>query len=74
MAHAFVVEVFGRTAGILSRERGSFRFSASMPAMNALDGLLFKSQRDAELATEKLAAVTLARLPDKQPAVSRALY
>jgi len=74
MAHAFVVEVFGRTAGILSRERDSFRFSASMPAMNALDGLLFKSQRDAELATEKLAAVTLARLPDKQPAVSRALY
>jgi hypothetical protein len=74
MAHAFVVEVFGRTAGILSRERDSFRFSSSTPAMNALDGLLFKSQRDAELAAEKLAAVTLSRLPDKQPAVSRALY
>jgi hypothetical protein len=74
MANAFVVEVFGRTAGILSRERDSFRFSASTPAMNVLDGQLFKSQRDAELATEKVAAVTLARLPDKQPAVSRALY
>ncbi len=74
MAQAFVVEVFGRTAGILSRERNSFRFSASTPAMNALDGQLFKSQRDAELATEKVAAVTLARIPDKQPAVTRALY
>ena len=74
MAQAFVVEVFGRTAGILSRERDSFRFSASSTAMKALDGQLFKSQRDAELATEKIAAVTLARLPDKQPAVTRALY
>lgn len=74
MAHAFVVEVFGRTAGILSRERDGFRFAASTPAMNMLDGQLFKSQRDAELAAEKVAAVTLARLPDKQPAVSRALY
>ena len=74
MAQAFVVEVFGRTAGILARERDCFRFSASTPAMKALDGQLFKSQRDAELATEKIAAVTLARLPDKQPAVTRALY
>ena len=74
MAQAFVVEVFGRTAGILSRERNCFRFSASTPAMKALDGQLFKSQRDAELAAEKTAAVTLARIADKQPAVTRALY
>ena len=74
MAQAFVVEVFGRTAGILAREGDGFRFSASTPAMNVLDGQLFKSQRDAELATEKIASVTLARLPDKQPAVTRALY
>ena len=74
MAQAFVVEVCGRTAGILARERDCFRFSASSPAMKALDGQLFKSQRDAELATEKIASVTLARLPDRQPAVTRALY
>ena len=74
MAFAFVVEVFGLTAGILARERDCFRFSASNPAMKSLDGQLFKSQRDAELATERIAAVRLARIPDKQPAVSRVLY
>lgn len=74
MAYAFVIEVFGCVAGILARERDCFRFSASIPAMKVLDGRLFKSQRDAELATDKIAAIALARLPDKQPAVSRALY
>jgi hypothetical protein len=74
MSQAFVVEVFGRTAGILAREGDGLRFSASSPAMKALDGKLFKSQRAAELAAEKIAAVTLAGLPDKLPAVSRALY
>jgi hypothetical protein len=74
MSQAFVVEVFGRTAGILAREGDCFRFSASSPAMKVLDGQLFKSQRDAELAAEKIAAVRLAHLPDKLPAICRALY
>jgi hypothetical protein len=74
MAQAFVVEVFGLTAGILARERDCFRFSATNPALKSLDGQLFKSQRDAELAAERVAVVRLSRVADKLPAVSRALY
>jgi hypothetical protein len=74
MAHAFIVEIFGQTVGILARERDRFRFSASSPAMKSLDGFLFKSQRDAERATEEIAAAKLAHRGAMQSAVCRPLY
>jgi hypothetical protein len=73
MAEAFVVEVRGLTAGIVAKERNRFRFSASNPAMKSLEGRLFASLRDAELATDKVAETVFARLDDQRPAICRAL-
>ena len=74
MAQAFVVEIFGLTAGIVAKERNRFRFSASTPAMKSLEGRLFASLDDAQHATEKVAETTLARLAGKGSAVCRALF
>jgi hypothetical protein len=74
MSQAFIVEVFGCTAGILAKERNRFRFHASNPAMKSLEGQTFKSPRDAELAAERIAASKLTGHIDRSPACCRALF
>ncbi|MDB5397796.1 MAG: hypothetical protein JWM91_5302 [Rhodospirillales bacterium] len=64
MSQAFIIEVFGCTAGILAKEQNRFRFYASHPLMKSLEGRLFKSPRGAEVAAEQIAAIKLARCVD----------
>ena len=74
MSQAFIVQVFGCTAGILVREQRRFRFQASNPAMKCLEGQMFKGPTDAERAADRIAASKLTNRIDKTPASCRALF
>jgi hypothetical protein len=51
MASAHVIEVGNRTAGIVVREHGGFRFFASERPFQALDGALFRTLDQVDQAT-----------------------
>ena len=65
MASAHVIEVDDRTAGIVVREHGGFRFFASERAFSSLEGALFRSADQAARAVrERLRPrKTLGRVP-----------
>jgi hypothetical protein len=65
MGNAFIIEVSGHAAGIVTNERNRFRFYASDPAMASLDGQLFGSPKAAESAAERLTAETVVEPPDR---------
>jgi hypothetical protein len=55
MASAHIVEVDGRTAGIVVREHGGFRFFASERTFHPLEGALFRTiDQAARAARERL--------------------
>ena len=55
MASAHIVEVGDRTAGIVVREHGGFRFFASERALDPLEGALFRTiDQAAPAARERL--------------------
>ena len=55
MASAHVIEVDDRTAGIVVREHGGFRFFASERAFHSLEGALFRTtDQAARAARERL--------------------
>lgn len=54
MSHAYVIEVFDRTAGIVVAEERGFRFFSSEPAFDTLEGDHFGSARAAERAAKAL--------------------
>ena len=55
MASAHVIEVDDRTAGIVVREHGGFRFFASERAFHPLEGALFRTiDQAARAARERL--------------------
>ena len=55
MPSAHIVEVGGRTAGIVVREHGGFRFFASERAFYSLEGALFRTaDQAARAARERL--------------------
>ena len=60
MASAHIVEVGDRTAGIVVREHGGFRFFASERAFHPLEGALFRTIDQAALAARE-------RLKHRQP-------
>jgi hypothetical protein len=55
MASAHIIEVGNRTAGIVVREHGGFRFFASERAFRPLEGTLFRTvDQAARAARERL--------------------
>ncbi|WP_315719752.1 MULTISPECIES: hypothetical protein [unclassified Bradyrhizobium] len=56
MPTAFVIEVFNRTAGIVTADERGFSFFSSERAFDSLEGQSFTSARDAERAARALVA------------------
>ncbi|MGY3452060.1 hypothetical protein [Bradyrhizobium sp. USDA 4353] len=54
MPTAFVIEVFNRTAGIVTADERGFSFFSSERAFDSLEGQSFTSARDAERAARAL--------------------
>ncbi|SMX58061.1 conserved hypothetical protein [Bradyrhizobium sp. ORS 285] len=54
MTTAFVIEVFNRTAGIVTADERGFSFFSSERAFDSLEGQFFTSARDAERAARAL--------------------
>lgn len=54
IAEPFVVEVWGKLAGVVLREGGAFRFHAVAPPFRALDGAEFAKPGLARLAAARL--------------------
>jgi hypothetical protein len=50
MSNAYIIEVQERTAGIVARDDGGFRFFSSERIFDSLEGRQFRSARDAERA------------------------
>jgi hypothetical protein len=57
MPDAYVIEVFGRTAGIVARDSqsNSFNFFSAAPRFNAIEGQRFSDPLAAERAARVLA-------------------
>lgn len=57
MADAYVIEVSGRTAGIVARDsqNDSFNFYSALPRFNAIEGQRFSDPLAAERAARMLA-------------------
>jgi len=56
MSDTYIIEVSAEAAGIVVREKSGFRFFAAVHKFNPLDGLIFKSARDAERAATRFLA------------------
>jgi hypothetical protein len=54
MSKAYVIEVYNRTAGIVTGDERGFSFFSSERAFDSLEGRHFPSARDAELAARAL--------------------
>lgn len=56
MPHAFVIQIAGRTAGIVARDHNgqAFRFFASSQTFVPLEGALFAEPEQAERAARRL--------------------
>lgn len=54
MAHAYIIEIANRTAGIVVAEERGFRFFSSETDFNTLEGVHFGSARAAERAARAL--------------------
>jgi hypothetical protein len=54
MSKAYIIEVHNRTAGIVARGEGGFRFFSSERSFDSLEGRQFRSARDAERAARAL--------------------
>ncbi|CCD93209.1 conserved hypothetical protein [Bradyrhizobium sp. ORS 375] len=54
MPTAFVIEIFNRTAGIVTADERGFSFFSSERAFDSLEGQSFSSARDAERAARAL--------------------
>jgi hypothetical protein len=54
MSTAYVIEVYDRTAGIVTRDERGFSFFSSERAFDSLEGVHFSSARDVERAARAL--------------------
>jgi len=54
MSKAYVIEVYDRTAGIVTGDERGFSFFSSERTFDSLEGRRFSSTRDAELAARAL--------------------
>ncbi len=68
MPQAYIIEVHGRTAGIVTRRERGFLFFSSERAFDTLEGREFRSARDAERAAKAL--IEQQRFSARQPRVS----
>ena len=54
MSRAYIIEVYNRTAGIVTGDERGFSFFSSERTFDSLEGRQFGSARDAELAARAL--------------------
>ena len=54
MSRAYVIEVYNRTAGIVTGDERGFSFFSSERTFDSLEGRQFGSARDAEIAARAL--------------------
>ena len=64
MFNAYVIEVAGSAAGIVTRDGRGFRFHAAKRLFNVIDGQLFRGPTHAEKAARDLASC---RRPPSEP-------
>jgi len=71
MRDAYVIEVEGRTAGIVARDSrdGAFNFFAAMRAFDALEGQSFPDPSAAETAARRI----MKQGPSRRPAEQKSL-
>jgi hypothetical protein len=62
MSKAYVIEVYNRTAGIVTADERGFSFFSSERAFDSLEGQQFASARDAERAARALVTTGGGRL------------
>ena len=68
MIHAFVIQIAGRTAGIVARDAADHacHFFASSPAYRLLEGVAFQEPEQAERAARKVHGGPGARPPESR--------
>jgi hypothetical protein len=54
MSKAYIIEVYNKTAGIVTGDEHGFRFFSSDRAFDRLEGHAFRTARDAERAAKAL--------------------
>lgn len=54
MSKAYIIEIYDRTAGIITADERGFRFFSSERTFDSLDGQQFRSPRHAERAARAL--------------------
>jgi hypothetical protein len=54
MSDSYIIEVNSKPAGIVVRDAGGYRFFAATRRFNSLEGRLFRTTREAELAARRL--------------------
>ena len=54
MSDSYIIEVSSKPAGIVVRDAGGYRFFAATHRFNSLEGRLFRTTREAELAARRL--------------------
>ena len=55
MSDTYIIEVGSKSAGIVVRDTGGYRFFAASHKFNRLEGQLFRNAREAERAARRLA-------------------
>lgn len=70
MSKAYIIEIHGRTAGIITADERGYRFFSSERAFDGLDGQQFRSPRHAERAARALLEVR--QSPVNPPALAYA--
>jgi hypothetical protein len=58
MSKAYIIEVYNKTAGIVTGNERGFRFFSSDRAFDRLEGHEFRTARDAERAAKALLGAT----------------
>jgi hypothetical protein len=70
MSNAYIIEIYDRTAGIITSDDRGFRFFSSERTFDSLDGQQFRSPRHAERAARAL--LDARRQPVNPPALAYA--
>ena len=70
MSNAYIIEIYDRTAGIITSDDRGFRFFSSERTFDSLDGQQFRSPRHAERAARAL--LDARRQPENPPALAYA--
>jgi hypothetical protein len=70
MADSYIIEVSSKTAGIVVRDDGGYRFFSASHDFNGLEGRCFRNARDAERAAIRFEQDRRSEAPQKRGEVA----